>query len=635
MTNNSFLGKPQTITINENEHLTEVFKRNGYALNAIPTNCIFDKTLPGLGATYSEIKAQRNSIIIEPNVPVIKGKAKDNKGVLGVYENVTKEKIKNYLLNTNIKYKKIICTPESYVRIQKIAKDNGADLFEDYFCMFDECEKIIQDIDFRGQISQPMEDFFLFKEKAFVSATPLQALHPKFKEQKFYILKIEPTFDYRKNIDLIITGDFFQSVSDLFTRLKESECVCVFMNSTTGIGKLVELLKTNGITDYKVFCSKKSMAKSKAKEIFNSYEDLDYPLARFNFFTSRFFSAVDILSPSKPDIVILTDLKEAEYTMIDPFTNAIQIYGRFRNAHNDGEKFNSLAHLSDYGINGNIMSESVIRDYIGQAKKTYEYMTSELNKLQPTNMGRRSAMGNNMASSAYNSKFLDKDGALNYFKIDNFYDEHRVKSYYQNPQTLHNAYNDTNHFVINYSTEYLFMFGDGRQPDYQNMKNSVDRRKSIIEQLELIHTSTLSSKDKESAEARFYNGINPESPEKVEEIDYNIKAYRILGKAVIAQCKYQKVQIDKLLEVQEEQENEQKMSSREVKDEILSRFGQNTKHRKEDLFDGFKEIFQKRGITIPETQFKLPLIKRYYHIRQLKSNGGNLTGEIQLHGFKP
>ena len=102
MTNNSFLGEPKTIAINENEHLTDVFKRNGYTLNAIPTDCIFDKTLPGLGATYSEIKAQRNSIIIEPNVPVIKGKAKEHKNTIGIYENVKKERIKNYLLDSNV-----------------------------------------------------------------------------------------------------------------------------------------------------------------------------------------------------------------------------------------------------------------------------------------------------------------------------------------------------------------------------------------------------------------------------------------------------------------------------------------------------------------------------------------------------
>lgn len=58
-----------TIEINLSElgkvqYLTEV-------LPEIPTNTILYKKLTGLGATYGEITAKRNSIIIEPNVPVI------------------------------------------------------------------------------------------------------------------------------------------------------------------------------------------------------------------------------------------------------------------------------------------------------------------------------------------------------------------------------------------------------------------------------------------------------------------------------------------------------------------------------------------------------------------------------------
>ena len=44
-------------------YLTEI-------LPEIPTNTILYKRLTGLGATYGELKAQRNSIIIEPNKPV-------------------------------------------------------------------------------------------------------------------------------------------------------------------------------------------------------------------------------------------------------------------------------------------------------------------------------------------------------------------------------------------------------------------------------------------------------------------------------------------------------------------------------------------------------------------------------------
>lgn len=44
------------------QYLTEV-------LPQIETNTILCKTLTGLGATYSEIKAKRHSVIIVPNVP--------------------------------------------------------------------------------------------------------------------------------------------------------------------------------------------------------------------------------------------------------------------------------------------------------------------------------------------------------------------------------------------------------------------------------------------------------------------------------------------------------------------------------------------------------------------------------------
>ena len=80
----------QEITISKNvngkmQYLTSV-------LPMIPTNTILYKKLTGLGATYGELKAKRNSVIIEPNKPVIFGKCNDIKhkddNVFGVYANV-------------------------------------------------------------------------------------------------------------------------------------------------------------------------------------------------------------------------------------------------------------------------------------------------------------------------------------------------------------------------------------------------------------------------------------------------------------------------------------------------------------------------------------------------------------------
>ena len=87
------------------QYLTEV-------LPQIPTNTILYKKLTGLGATYGELKADRNSIILEPNVPVIKGKCKDpkhsNDNLFGVYENVTVERIVKYLRASKDKHIKLL-----------------------------------------------------------------------------------------------------------------------------------------------------------------------------------------------------------------------------------------------------------------------------------------------------------------------------------------------------------------------------------------------------------------------------------------------------------------------------------------------------------------------------------------------
>lgn len=86
-----------------------------------------------------------------------------------------------------------------------------------------------------------------------------------------------------------------------------------------------------GINDYKVFCSQQSVNKLKKRGIINAYSQINYPLAKYNFFTCRFYSALDIrIGKYKPDILVLTDLRTAQWTMIDPYTEAIQIQGRFR-----------------------------------------------------------------------------------------------------------------------------------------------------------------------------------------------------------------------------------------------------------------------------------------------------------------
>ena len=149
--------------LHKGEWLLDALKRIGHSM--IPSNAILSKTLTGLGATHSEIHSKRNSIIIEPNVPVILGKLNDNENMEAVYQKCEPYNIKKYL-QMDIPYKKIMTTPESFKKIRKAAEELRINIYEDYFCLFDECEKLTQDSDYRPAIAQPIYDFFMFKNKA-------------------------------------------------------------------------------------------------------------------------------------------------------------------------------------------------------------------------------------------------------------------------------------------------------------------------------------------------------------------------------------------------------------------------------------------------------------------------------------
>ncbi|MDR2994438.1 MAG: hypothetical protein LBV11_11575, partial [Bacillus cereus] len=189
------------LEISEGQYLKNV-------LSEIPTNTILSKTLPGLGATTLEIKAKRNSIIIEPNVPVIKGKEKKHKNLFAVYEGVSTDDVIEYLMEIDKKkHKKLMTTPESFFKIKRAMNILNINWYRDYMLLFDECDKIIKDVNYRDSIILPLEDFFLFENKAFVSATPILPRDPRFEQQKFEVIKVKPLFDYKKKMQLVTTNN--------------------------------------------------------------------------------------------------------------------------------------------------------------------------------------------------------------------------------------------------------------------------------------------------------------------------------------------------------------------------------------------------------------------------------------------
>lgn len=153
---------------NKIQYLKEVLPK-------IPANTILYKKLTGLGATYGELKADRHSIIIEPNVPVIIGKCEDSKhkadALFGVYKGVNTEDIIEYLNKNKGRFYKILTTPESFKKVKDAFEAMDMDIRFTCFLLFDECHKVTKDVDYRNDITLPLDDFFDFEEGARFSHT--------------------------------------------------------------------------------------------------------------------------------------------------------------------------------------------------------------------------------------------------------------------------------------------------------------------------------------------------------------------------------------------------------------------------------------------------------------------------------
>ena len=600
--------------LHKGEWLLDALKRIGHSM--IPSNCILNKTLTGLGATHSEIHSKRSSIIIEPNVPVILGKLDDNENLEAVYAKCTPYNLKKYL-QMDIPYKKIITTPESFKKIRKAAEELHINIYKTFFCLFDECEKVTQDIDYRRKISQPIYDFFRFEQKAFVSATPLPMSHPEFEKQGFQMVKIEPSFDYKKNLTLIVTNSYYIWLQRVLDSLRDSKHICIFFNVTDGI---TELINNLGITDYKVFCSQESVDKLLKRGIMQAYSQIDYPLAKYNFFTCRFYSALDIrIAKHKPDIIILTDHRTANWTIVDPFTEAIQIQGRFRRRGKDDITYNSLTHISTVNPDIRVRSKEEIGNRVERFIATYNL----LKKIHDEELDefKKQAILEDIDNLKYQD-LIDERGEINPFSVDNLYNEERVRGYYQSAESLYQAYVDTGFFNVEF-IDAMNCVGDDDIERLNNTKIQIDQRKLILQLAIRIEEWFMSGKISYEDKEQHLNYFK-QQPEG----NYVLNAYEKIGKDAIVSAEYKRGLIDrKVREFDKAQANKLRFSENVLKD-IQREFPLGVYIPKKDIQQRLQMILQDNGVQYKATQDS---IRDYYEVSE--SNSKELPS-FRLNVFK-
>ena len=509
------------------QYLTEV-------LPEIPTNTILYKKLTGLGATYGELKADRDSIILEPNVPVIKGKCKDPKhakdNLMGVYENVTVDSIVKYLQASKEKHIKLLSTPESFSKIKAAFEEIDRDIYSTCYLLFDECHKIVKDVDYRENITLPFDDFFMFENKGLVSATPLDFTDPRFFKQKFQIMEVQPNFEYAQPLNLYHTNNVLQELKKRIGNIEKP--IFLFINSTETIYSIMN--KLDILEQSTVFCAYNSVKNLKDKKFSQVYSDWDAAkMNKYNFLTSRFFNALDIELDFQPEVFIVTDVTTATQSILDPFTDTIQIIGRFRNG------IVSASHITNTDYKFQVRSKAQLQFRINVFEENYKMLKAYHDNA--TNDELRDAVKAILNNHPL-TPLLNMDGTKNWFKIDNYLAENLVQGYYNSFNELVKNYKQCKSFKLNYESQ-AYKLSDTERLKRENKSLSIKaKRREIVEQLEML-------KGDETSIAMEHKR------ELIRTDAFIVQAYDELGKAKIEELKYSHPKIREAMILKKYNEN--------------------------------------------------------------------------------
>jgi hypothetical protein len=591
------------------KHLDELepFKSEG-----IPNKRIIFKTLPGLGATHLELIYPRNSIIFEPFVPVIKGKKVKHPSILPVHKETTSKEIRDYL-KSGVYPLKIVTTPEGYTKRLKpfINKTETLDLYKDFFVLFDECERFITDNNYRPDIVLPIDDFFVFENRAMVSATALTPSDPQFLSNGFKIIKLKPTFDYRKDLKLISTNNVIEVLRGLLSEPREHPCF-IFFNSTASILATMQLLEIEN--ESKVFCAEESVAELALGGFLNASTDLG-DFARFNFLTSRFFSAVDIDLNYKPDVILVTDVWQAQHSILDPFTDVIQISGRFRRPEDtplNTPTFKSLIHVTNYKEDLKFICEQEAISYFNDQYDAYNAMKDY--RKSASSIGAKATYTQGLKATEI-SKAVKPNGQLNCFMRDNYVNQQRVRSYYKSKEELINAYQLTKYFNLEHRPIYLGF------TDEDNMKLALAKTKKAVTEA----VADLMNKHSTAMSEMVFLFYDPTA--RINQLRRNhndvVEAFNIIGYDKMKELGFAPHLIN---EAVKKQRDLNKMLSKEVYDAVHKEFENESFIVSSDSIERLKKIFINFGI---EMKVKGTIFEHYYASKSTTSN----TPNGKKHGY--
>ncbi|WP_316772882.1 hypothetical protein [Pedobacter frigiditerrae] len=429
------------IKVTNNAKLSEVFL-NGL----IPDNSDIDKTETGNGLTTAEIKAPRNSIIINPqvNTIILKAKEWEAKGhiIASIYHKQS-EDITAFLKSNQVN-KKIFVTPESFPVLIKKASDAGLlkMLQDEFFCLLDESHCYASE-KFRKMILNPINHVFQFKKIAMGSATPFPYTDPRIiKLQKYKIVY----GGSRGKVNIISCKKPRTALEELIKKNNFKGNVHVFFNSVTECFKVV---KNTGITDVNIFCADGEENHIKLFNL-NQYfkaEPKRGEYKRFNLYTCRYIEGWDMFDNDNTTIIIVTDTARP-HTLISIPIKAVQCIGRLRD-----KKPHEILHITN-----DFNKEKHFEETFAQIEKRVMFEAVDFVKIYKEH--RNSMVQAGIAKPSMMDEFISQYTTnelgipeLAHFKVNQFIYEAWTLSHYTNINALQTAWKEANYKTKLYGCE--------------------------------------------------------------------------------------------------------------------------------------------------------------------------------------
>ena len=442
-----------------------------------------------------------------------------------------------------------------------------------------------------------MEHFFKFKNKAMISATAVWPSDPRFIKEGFIKQIIVPTFDYKQPIKLIGTTNVNQSlekcVKELSTNSGEDQFF-IFFNSVKEPERIIAQLQIH--SESTIFCSSNAslkLAHNRSFKVSDTVVKADFK--KYNFLTSRFFSAMDIKADYKPHVIILSNVLSSPHSKIDPQSEAIQIIGRLRNG------VSSVTVISNIDKEMEYFSPEECLSYLKGCEECYETLTTL--HLSATEKGARAAISEALSLVSY-ANYLNEDGSLNHYLIDQFRNEEKVKSYYRSFDALKSGY-DNHYFNVDFTPEVF--------PVMDKHMDSMDKAKTETykERVNLI-TGILYEIDKVDKEMVFTVNNSQDVLYTLESTYPEIvRAYRLLGIEKTNSIGYSQDALKKAIKAKE---REGQISNFGLVSEIYTEFEVGEKLSGATIKMKLESIIEKLGLDHLQPQIKL--LERFFEIKR-------------------